>query len=115
MEEAEHELLRSLGLGVICEADGQRVSFPRVNAECNYRSAIRFEEVIDIEVGIKRIGSKSITYAFNFTRGETKIADGSITTVCCKFDRQHDGKPESVAIPASIVNALQPYLAIESA
>ena len=68
MEQAEHAFLRSVGLGVICEFDGQNISWPRVNAECNYRNAIRFEEIIDVEVRVKRIGTKSVTYAFNVFR-----------------------------------------------
>ena len=109
MEQAEHEFLRSLGLGVICEIDGQNISWPRVNATCNYRNAIRFEEMINVVVSIQRIGGKSITYGFDFFRDETPVADGTITVVCCKFE--HGGpKPESMAIPDGFVEKVQPYL-----
>ncbi len=111
MEEAEHEFLRSLGFGVICNINGQSISWPRVNAECNYRSAIRFEEMIDIEVAVERIGSKSVTYGFQFSRDGVPVADGQVTTVCCKFDHALDGqRPESVTIPAEFVNALTPFV-----
>ena len=69
MEQAEHAFLRSLGLGVMCEIDGTQVSWPRVHAECNYRNAIRFEEMIDVAVSINRIGSSSVTYRFQFFAG----------------------------------------------
>ena len=108
MEQAEHEFLRHLNLGVICEIDGQRISWPRVNAECNYRNAIRFEEIIDIQVSVTKIGIKSITYGFKFFRDETPIADGSITAVCCVFD--HGSKPESVPTPAKFSDKLKPFL-----
>ena len=108
MEQAEHELLRSLNLGVICEVDGQHISFPRVNAQCNYRNAIKFEQIIDVEVSVLRIGNKSITYGFQFSRDKTPVADGSITVACCLFD--HETKPISVPIPKSFVEAIQPYL-----
>lgn len=111
MEEAEHEFLRQLGFGVVFDVNGRHLSFPRVNAECNYRSAIRFEEVIEIEVKVLRIGTKSVTYGFQFQRGETRVADGEVTAVCCEFGRNHEGPPEPVAIPAEIVTELQPYLA----
>ena len=68
MEEAEHQLLRQLGIGVVCDVDGTTVSFPRVAAACNYRRAIKFEDIIDIEITIKRIGTKSITYSHLFTK-----------------------------------------------
>lgn len=108
MEQAEHAFLRSIGLGVICTIDGQEISWPRVNASCNYRQAIKFEEMIDIEVSVSRIGTKSITYDFQFSREGTAVADGSITVVCCKFE--HGKKPESVAIPSAFVEKVKPFL-----
>ena len=107
MEQAEHEFLRSLGLGVICEMEGQKISWPRVNAQCNYRQAIRFEDMIDIHVTVQRIGTKSVTYEFDFYRDETKVADGSITAVCCVF--AHGQAPQSIAIPAAFVAAIKPF------
>ena len=108
MEQAEHALLRSIGLGVICTIDGQEISFPRVNANCNYRQAIKFEEMIDVEVSVARIGTKSITYDFQFLREETQVADGRITVVCCIFE--HGKKPESVAIPEGFTEKIKPFL-----
>ena len=108
MEQAEHAFLRSLGLGVISEIDGQRISWPRVNAECNYRNAIRFEEVIDIEVRVARIGTRSVTYDFKFSRDETPVADGSITVVCCLFE--HGKKPVSIETPEAFLQVIRPYL-----
>ena len=108
MEQAEHALLRKLGLGVICTIDGEKVSFPRVNAQCNYRTAIRFEEMIDIHVSVARIGEKSITYAFDFFRGEAKVADGTVTVVCCHFD--HSPKPVSTKTPERFLEKIRPYL-----
>lgn len=112
MEETEHEFLRSLGLGVICDVEDQTLSFPRVNAQCDYRSAIRFEEEIDIELSITRVGGKSITWSYRFTRAETLVAEGQITTVCCVMDHHsRDPKPPApVAIPDSIREKLQPYV-----
>ena len=113
MEQAEHAFLRSLGLGVMAEFDGQHISWPRVNAQCNYRQSIRFEELIDIEVRVARIGQKSVTYQFDFQRDDQRIADGQITAVCCRM--QHGQKPESVAIPPAFIAAIEPYLVAEPA
>ena len=111
MEEAEHEFLRSLGQGVVCKVNDQLISWPRVNAECNYRAAIRFEEVIDIEVSVARIGSKSVTYGFQFSREGVPVADGTMTAVCCKFDHAMDRqRPQSVDVPQEIVDALTPFV-----
>lgn len=112
MEQAEHAFLRSLGLGVIQEVDGLNISWPRVNAECNYRMAIKFEEIIDIEVVVSRIGTKSVTYSFQFTRDDLPVADGSITVVCCLFE--HGKRPESIETPGSFIEKIRPYM-VESA
>ncbi len=107
MEQAEHAFLREVGLGVIFEFNGQKISWPRVNAQCNYRNAIRFEDMIDVFVSVQRIGAKSVTYAFEFFRDDTPVADGSITAVCCLFE--HGKRPESIAIPAEFVATIKPY------
>ena len=109
MEQAEHALLRSLNLGVMCNIDGRDISFPRVSATCDYRVSIRFEEVIDIEVVVEKIGTKSITYGFRFLRDETPVADGSITVVCCLM--KHGERPQSVETPVEFVKAIKPFLA----
>lgn len=107
MEQAEHEFLRHLGLGVVHEIDGQTYSWPRVHATCNYRLAIRFEDWIDVELTVERIGSSSVTYGFQFHREGQRIADGKITAVCCLFGE--DGQPASVEIPEKFVKALKNF------
>jgi acyl-CoA thioester hydrolase len=100
MEQAEHELLRSLGLSVHSrDADGP-ISWPRVRAACDYRSAARFEDVLEIDVRIARLGEKSVTYACRFSRGGQDIAAGEITSVCCRLAEHQP--PQAIAIPPSI-------------
>lgn len=111
MEEAEHAFLRSVGLGVVCEVDGQKISFPRVNASCNYRRAIKFEQEVDIEVSIARIGGKSVTYSHRFQHEGETVAEGAITAVCCQFE--HGTPPRSCEIPSSFRERIQPFLRAE--
>ena len=68
MEAAEHELLRSMGFSVYSEIDGHPVSFPRVAASCEYHSPARCEDVLEIDVTVQRVGEKSVTYGFAFSR-----------------------------------------------
>ena len=107
MEQAEHELLRSLELGVMMEVDGRSIGFPRVNAQCNYRSPIRFEDILDIEVTIQKIGEKSVTFAFQFSTEGRPVADGQITTACCEL---LPGGPRGTPIPAEISSKLAPFV-----
>jgi 4-hydroxybenzoyl-CoA thioesterase/acyl-CoA thioester hydrolase len=104
MEEAEHELLRYLGLTVHIADDQGVLSFPRVASRCDYQRSVRFEDVLDIEIEIVRLGQKSVTYECSFSHAGRPVATGQTTTVCCRFD--DDGTPKSVPIPAWIAEKL---------
>jgi 4-hydroxybenzoyl-CoA thioesterase/acyl-CoA thioester hydrolase len=106
MEQAEHALLRSLGTSVLTRGPSGHFSWPRVSAQCDYRGAVRFEEVLDIHVCIKRFGEKSITYGFTFMHGGAVVAEGQLVTVHC---RVHDGRLESLAIPTELQVALKRF------
>ena len=97
MEEAEHEYLRHLGLSVLMHDEQGPISWPRVNVQCDYRSAVRFEDVVDIAVQITRRGEKSLTYGFTFTHDGRRVAEGQITAVCCRL--QAHAPPLSIPIP----------------
>ena len=97
MESAECAFLRSRGLSVKLDWEGRSIGFPRVSATCEYISPARFEDVLDVAVGIERLGTKSVTYRFEFKRGDTLIARGNVTSVCCQIGEE---KPmESIPIP----------------
>jgi len=97
MEQAEHELLRHLGLSVMLADDQGPISFPRVAARCDYQRAVKFEDLLDIEVAIVGLGEKSVTYEFNFSHQGHPVATGQITTVCCSF--QPGRSPSRVGSP----------------
>ncbi len=97
MEEAEHELLRHLGLSVHLSDDQGVLSFPRVATRCDYQRSVHFEDLLDIEISIVRLGKKSVTYECNFSCQGRPVASGQTTTVCCRF--ASDGTPKSINIP----------------
>jgi acyl-CoA thioester hydrolase len=100
MEQAEHEYLRHVGLSVLyCDEQGP-ISWPRVAASCEYTGAVKFEDLLDIELRVERLGSKSVTYGFTFTHAGRLVATGRITAVCCRLEP--NGPPRSVAVPAAI-------------
>jgi len=104
METAEHELLRSLGTEVHREWQGREIGWPRVEASCRYLSAARFADLLDITVRVKRKGSKSMTYAIEFTRDGQAIASGELSSVCCRVDGAEG--LESIAIPDDMADRL---------
>lgn len=108
MEQAEHELLRGVGLSVFMNVDGQKITWPRVSSRCDFRSMARFEEVLEIAAGISRLGEKSITWSFQFTVGARDVAAGEITAVCCRVEP--DGELTSTPIPPLFHSKLRPFL-----
>jgi len=107
MEEAEHELLRSLGLSVSMDYDDAHISFPRVAAKCDFSQPLKFEDLFAIKVSVERLGTKSVTYAFQFVREENEIANGTMTCVCCNMD---ESPPRSIPLPASVTAKLKAFL-----
>jgi 4-hydroxybenzoyl-CoA thioesterase/acyl-CoA thioester hydrolase len=107
MEQAEHALMRHLGLSVVWRDAEGTISWPRVNAQCDYKDAVRFEDVLDIAVGVERLGEKSVTYAFEFSLNHRPVAMGKITAVCCRFSSGQP--PRSIPIPDWMAERLRTY------
>ena len=109
MEQAEHDLLRSVGLSVISHETDGTMSWPRIAAKCEFKSAARFEDVLKIEVRITRLGTTSVTFAHRFTLEEREVATGEITIVCCRM--VPGAPPQPLPIPAAIAEKLRGFVA----
>lgn len=109
MEEVEHAFWRSVGMSVHTkdtDGDGDSaVSWPRVSAQCDYKAAVRFEDVLDISITVSRIGGKSVQYDIEFNRGDELIAVGTMSAACCRVT--HGGRFEAIAIPDASKRALE--------
>jgi acyl-CoA thioester hydrolase len=102
METAEHEFLRSLGTSVHTHIDGEEIGWPRLAATCEYLKPAKFEDILDIEVLVKRKGVTSMTYEFLFRRDGVLIARGEVSSICCKIHPQHGLK--KIPIPSFIAD-----------
>jgi YbgC/YbaW family acyl-CoA thioester hydrolase len=100
MEAAETEFLRARGLSVTWQDGDRRVGFPRVSVACDFRRPARFEDVLTIAVAVEKVGTKSVAYRFDFSRGGEEIATGRITAVFCRANDQH--QMESLDIPPDV-------------
>jgi acyl-CoA thioester hydrolase len=107
LESVEHEFLRSLGLSVVTNDEVGELGWPRVSASCDFKDAVRFEDVLDIEVVIARLGEKSVTYQFMIDHAGRRIAEGRIVAVCCRL--RHGEPMQAVAIPKTTVEKLSPF------
>ena len=105
MESAEHELLRAAGVDVFHrQQDGGESSWPRVSASCDYRSAVRFGDEIEIGVQVAALGRSSVTYRFVFEHAGRLVAEGRVVAVRCLLGP--GGGLEPAAIPESIAARL---------
>lgn len=109
MESAEHELLRSAGVALIerlpDDPSGHaQLSWPRVQASCDYTGAVRFGDEIDVGVAVEALGRTSVTYAFHFTHAGRDVARGRMVAVRCIL--RADRRPEPVPIPDDVAARL---------
>lgn len=100
MEEVEHAFLRSLGTSVYVPEEGGHLSWPRVKSACEYRMPVRFEDELDIELYLERLGRTSLEYRHVMSHGGRLVAEGRITAVYCRF--RPGVKPEPLPLPEVI-------------
>jgi len=97
MEEAEHEWFRSLGMKIMDQGPEKTFGWPRVRASCAFESPAFYDDLIEIDLGVVRVGARSLTLSFRFRRGEQLLATGELKTVYCRCGP--GGKFESADIP----------------
>jgi 4-hydroxybenzoyl-CoA thioesterase len=79
--------------------DGERVGFPAVHAECDFKGPLRFGDDAEIELAITRLGEKSVTFRYRVHRASDRAlaADGKV--VCAVTDL---ARMEAIPIPARV-------------
>lgn len=105
MEVAETAFLRSRGLSVAWSENGENFGFPRVSASCDFTSPLRFEQEVTITVHLEKIGTKSLSYRFDFSRGTEAVAVGRMSSVFCR--KGAGGIIESLPIPSELRSKLE--------
>lgn len=104
-EAAEQEFLRDLGVPY-ADPGFRDVSFPRVHVECDFLAEIRYDDLIDVELTVDRVGTSSFTISFGVNVANRPSAKGKITVVC--IDKStHRSSP----IPDRLREALRSHLA----
>ena len=106
METAEHAFYRSLGHSVVMKDADQPLGWPRVHAECDYFTPLRFEDLVEVHMLVKEKKNKAITYVFRFYKanGErAEVARGSLTAVCVTHT---DEGMKAVKIPKELADKI---------
>jgi acyl-CoA thioester hydrolase len=103
METAEHRFREALGVPVHPRAEPVTLTWPRVAASCDYRSPVRFGEELEIVTRVVAMGRSSLTFGFTFTVGERLVAEGRLTSVCCRLEPA----VRAVPIPEEVVRVIE--------
>jgi acyl-CoA thioester hydrolase len=109
METAEHAFFRSLGLSIVSSPNEAPVGWPRVRAECDFTSPLRFEDEVEIHLLVSEKRSKSLSYLFKFRKlnelAAREVARGALTVVC--VTHEIGGKMRACSIPPSLAEKIQ--------
>lgn len=93
MEYAEHHLMRQMGIPYASSGALDGYNYPRVHLEADFRGAIMYDDELEIEAWIDRVGTSSWTVAFTgrhasgtrqaLANSERPVlASGKMTIVC---------------------------------
>jgi len=93
-ELAETGLLRGLGL---LERWGD---YPRRHVEAEFHNVLRFEDEIEVRIGVERVGRTSITYAWTISKDREVYIEGRHTVV--NVDQEGRPEPMSDAVRAAL-------------
>ena len=82
------------------------MGFPRVSAAFDYHKPLRFEDEFDVTIRIAAVDEKTIRYSCVLTRGEERIASGTMKIIC--VGREHQGGPmKAKPIPEDIASRFE--------
>lgn len=112
MEEAEHEFFRSLGISIVTPLPtGATLGWPRVSCSCNYSAPARYDNLVEVQLDVERIGLRSVSYVVEFQIDGARIASGRMKSACCICGL--DGSLTSVDLPQNFQSVLResPFLA----
>lgn len=104
MDTAVAEFFRSLDLpGPITRYWGgigqDEYDWPYVRTSCEFKKPARFDDLLHIRIWVTKIGTKSMSFAISFAKGNEEMARGETLVVCCK---NIGGGPRSQEIPREI-------------
>lgn len=103
-EVAEHALMRGIGFPYATAL--RDVAFPRVHVSADFRGAILFDDQLDVEARVERVGVSSWTVAFTARHADAgadapTLADGRMTIVA-----MDPATERAIPLPAELRRAL---------
>jgi YbgC/YbaW family acyl-CoA thioester hydrolase len=105
MESCETAFYRSLKVPLISFVPGEVLGWPRVNVSCAYRAPLRFNDTVEVKLFVKKLGTRSVVYLFQFRKAGVLCAEGEVTAVCVTAGK--DGAMVPAPIPEAVRAQLQ--------
>lgn len=110
-EVAEHEMFRQAGLPYEVMRVQRHVQLPRKAFQVEFHSPAEMDELMEIRVGVSRVGETSLTMRFEAYRARDLMHRASATlTVVCVDKESITKRP----LPDFVKDALRPYLVAAS-
>lgn len=87
--------------------DRDGVGFPAVHAECDFKGPLAFGDIAEIELGVARLGARSITFRYRVYRAaddereRSLCAEGQVVTAVVDL-----AKFAAIAVPERVVAML---------
>src|SRR5262249_2132344 len=111
VEIAETELYRAAGFPYDGIWERLDIWLPRVQFHIDFRSPVRLDEMLDIEIRVGHIGHSSMRYELKMKKPDGLLAaEGYLVVVAVG---RRDGAP--VEVPRALAQALKPWSALDSA
>lgn len=105
VELAETELFRAIGFPYANLWERLDIWLPRVQFHLDCRTPARLDDLLEVGIGVERIGNSSIRFGFAMKKTDGALAaEGYLVVVAIG---RVDGKP--VEVPKALVDALQPF------
>lgn len=103
LEQARVEFLRANGLEYRALEYDTRIALPVAEARVKYRRPARFDEQLEVECWIGKLGRASIRFQYRVHRGGEVLTEAEITLACIAL-------PEGMlrALPDAVYEALAP-------
>lgn len=99
MDQATHEFFASIGYASSRLFNEEKIANPILEAHCEFKSPLFFEDVIRIVSSVEFIKSKVFKIVHSFYRDETLIAEGYELRAWTDFSGE---KPKAVVIPEAV-------------
>lgn len=109
METVEHAFFRSMGFSIWMGEHVSQVGWPRVHAECDYRSPLRFEDEVEMHLIVREKRARSLSYQIRFRKlnaqPPVEVARGMLVVVCVRKDEH--GVMQAAPIPEELAARLE--------